>query len=86
MSQQSDRILLLMSQSANDIIEHAKNTLTSNFEDGEEITRNEINSLIEMGIESYLIEREWYLQEALRIAIEKEICIDDLLKEYSHDE
>ena len=85
MSQQSDRILSLLSQSANGIIEDLENTLRGKFEDGEEITRNEINRLIAMGVETHLIERGWHLQEALKIAVGKEIDIDDLLEEYSHE-
>ena len=80
------RILSLVKISANGVIESITNAIHEKCEDGEEITRTEIESMIESTVDLTLSVNEWHIQQALLTAVNEEIDIDDLLEQYSHED
>ena len=82
----NERILSLIKMSANGVIESVTNNLHEKHEEGEEITRSEIESMVESTVDLSLSENEWHIQQALLTAVNEEIDIDDLLEEYGQDE
>ena len=80
-----ERILSLVKMSANGVIESITNSLHKLCEDGKEITRSEIQSMIESTVDLSLSENEWHIQQALITAVNEEIDINDLLEEYSQE-
>ena len=83
MPNNNERILNLLSLSADGVIGHVENSLYELRDEGQEITRSEIQGLVASSVETHLTEMEWHLQEALKVQVQDQINIEDLLEEYS---
>ena len=77
-----ERILFLVNTSAHGVIEMVTNNLHSKCEDGEEITKEEIEAMVESSVSLTLSEEEWHIKQALLETVNNDINIDNLLKEY----
>ena len=87
MPNNNERILNLLSLSADGVISHVENSLHELRDEGREITRSEIESLVvASSVETHLTEMEWHLQQALKVKVEDQIDIEDLLEEYANPE
>ena len=86
MPNNNDRILNLLSISADGVISHVENSLHELRDEGEKITRSEIETLCESTVEGHLTEMEWHLQEALNAKVRDQIDIEALLEEYADPE
>ena len=78
----NDRIAYLVSCSANGVAESVKNRLYEMRENGDEITKNEIATMIESTVELSLSENEWHIQQALLEKAQAEIDVEALFNEY----
>ena len=76
------RIIFLVNTSAHGVIEMVRNALHEKFKDGEEITRSEIEGMVESTVSLSLSEEEWHIKQALLETVNNNIDINDLLEEY----
>lgn len=81
-----ERILFLVNTSASGVIEHVTERLHEKCEDGEEITRSEIESLVESTVDLSLSNEEWHIRQALLETVNHKISINDLLEEYGDNQ
>ena len=79
----NDRIKQLLELAVYGIQETIREALHVKSEDGIEITKSEIEELIETTVDTNLRLSEWHIKEALLAAVREEISIDDLLEEYN---
>ena len=86
MPNNNEQILNLLSISADGVIGHVENSLHELRDEGREITRSEIESLVGATVEGHLTEMEWHLQQALKVKVQDQIDIEDLLEEYGNPE
>ena len=86
MPNNNERILFLLSTSADGVIGHVENSLHELRDEGEKITRSQIENLCESTVEGHLTEMEWHLQEALNVKVRDQIDIEALLEEYADPE
>ena len=65
------------------IMEHVGETLYELHQEGEEITRSTIETLIESSTELSLREKEYHIMQAVIYMAKEEASIEDLLEEYT---
>ena len=76
------RIASLVSMAAKGVIDHVENTLYEYAEEGREITRSEIETMLESGVKLTMTESEWHMQKALQETVDEMADIEDMLENY----